>query len=56
MKFLNVISAPVERWFHYEKPLPVAMPRGLTPYFLKDEKGNDVVCWLGTETYRCISE
>jgi len=53
MKHLNVISKPVERWFHYEKPLPIEMPRDLQVYFVKDDKGNDVMCLLGWGTYKC---
>ena len=53
MKHLNVISKPVERWFHYEKPLPVEKPSNGTLHFVKDHKGNDVMCWLGWEAYAC---
>lgn len=53
MKHLNIISKPVERWFHYEKPFPIEMPRDLIPYFVKDHQGNDVMCWFGWGTYKC---
>ena len=53
MKHLNVISKPVERWFHYDKPLPIEMPRDVILHFAKDDQGNDVMCWLGWGTYVC---
>ena len=55
MKYLNVISKPVERWFHYEKPLPIEMPKDIITYFAKDSHGNDVLCWMGWGTYTCCN-
>jgi len=51
MKHLNIIIDPVKRWFHYEKPLSIEIPKNLKFYFLKDSNGNDVMCWLGWEAY-----
>jgi hypothetical protein len=48
-----VISKPVYRWFHYDKPLPVEMPKDVITYFVKDDKGNDVLVFMGWGTYKC---
>jgi hypothetical protein len=53
MKHLNVIINPVKRWFHYDKPLPVEMPKDMTLSFVKDHKGNDVIVLSGWATYKC---
>lgn len=53
MKHLDIIINPVERWFHYVKPLPIEMPRDVIMHTMKDHNGNDVLCWLGLATFKC---
>lgn len=54
MKHLNIVINPVERWFHYEKPLPIEISSDTIVSFLKDSKENDVICLSGWGTYKCL--
>ena len=49
MKCKNIIINPVDRWFHFDKPFHNEMPKDVTLHFLKDHKGNDIMCWMGWE-------
>lgn len=48
-KALNVIINPVERWFHYEKPVT----HDMVMQTMTDPSGNPVVCFHGWETWKC---
>jgi hypothetical protein len=47
MKHLNIIHKPIERWFHYQKWLPVD---GIIQY-AKDPLGNEALLYHNWVTY-----
>lgn len=47
MKNLNIVINPVERWFHFTKPLPIEMPQEPVMHIWKDLNGDDVPVFFG---------